>query len=150
MRTVTIEQSVEAGRAAVWEVLADFPGISKWNTGVSESHATSESVEGVGATRHCDLSPMGELEETVVEWQPEDKLVIRIDEASKIPVKRGLVTFSLVEEGMGTAVTITYEYEPRGGPLASLMGPFVDRALSKGFSGFIADLGAEALRGADA
>lgn len=150
MRSISVERAVDAERPAVWKVLADFPGIAQWNSGVSKSFATSDAVEGVGATRHCDLAPMGELEETVVEWQPEERMVISIDEASKIPVKSGLVTFTLVESEPGTTVTIDYEYNPKGGPLALVMGPFIDRALRKGFGGFIEDLGAEALRGADA
>lgn len=140
MRSIDVQRDVAAPRGAVWAVLADFPGISNWNTGVKTSFSTSDSVEGVGATRHCDLAPMGELEETVAEWEPESRLVIRIDSASKLPIRSGLVTFELDGEDDTTATSVTYRYTPKGGPFAFLIGPILDKQLTRGFEGFLADL----------
>lgn len=97
-----------APQAAVWQVLADFPNISVWNTGVKASHATSDATSGVGAKRHCDLAPVGTLEETIAEWDEGNRLVINIDSATKLPIERGVATFTLTE----AATTIDYEYEP--------------------------------------
>lgn len=58
MRSVTVTRDMTAPQAAVWQVLADFPKISVWNTGVRASHATSDATPGVGAKRHCDLAPV--------------------------------------------------------------------------------------------
>ena len=69
MREITVEKDVEAPVDAVWAVLADFPNIADWNGGVKKSFSTNDQTDGVGATRHCDLSPAGGLEETVVEWK---------------------------------------------------------------------------------
>ena len=140
MRQVTVERRVNAPRADVWGVLADFPGISRWNSGVKASAATSEATAGVGASRHCDLAPAGTLEETITEWSPDERLVIRIDSATKLPIAHGLVTFDLIEDGSATSTTVVYEYEPKFGPLGSLLGPVLDRQLRKGFEGFLADL----------
>lgn len=132
-------------RAAVWSVLSDFPNISRWNGGVANSIATSEAVGGVGATRHCDLSPAGELEERVVEWEPEGRMVVSIESAKKLPIKSGLVTFTLIDDGPTTSSTrINYQYHTKWGPLGSLMGPIIDGQLRKGFSGFLVDLETEA------
>jgi len=128
----------------VWAVLADFPNIAAWNSGVKKSFATSESTSGVGATRHCDLAPLGELEETILEWQPDERLVISIDAAAKLPIRSGQVTFTLDESGDATTTTLDYAYEPKGGPLGRLIGPMVDRQLRSGFTGFLADLDAAA------
>ena len=144
MRNIAVNSDIAAPRSSVWAVLADFPGISKWNGGIKNSFSTSEATTGVGAKRHCDLVPMGELEETVAEWVPEEKLVVSIDKASKIPLKSGLATFELIDGGDVTPTTINYEYEPKGGPLARIFGPMLDRQLTKGFNGFLADLEAEA------
>lgn len=128
-------------RARVWSVLADFPNIADWNAGVTTSFATSESVAGVGAQRHCDLSPTGSLEETIVEWAPEETMVVRIDSASKLPIRTGLVTFSLRDDGNGGSTTrVDYRYEPKWGPIGRLLGPVMDGQLKKGFSGFLTDL----------
>jgi hypothetical protein len=132
-------------RAAVWAVLADFPNIADWNSGVKASLSTSEAAGGVGASRHCDLAPVGKLEETVEAWEPDNRMAVRIDSAARLPLKSGLVTFTLEETEVGsTDVSIVYAYEPRFGPLARLMGPFVDRQLKAGFTGFLDDLEAAA------
>jgi uncharacterized protein YndB with AHSA1/START domain len=144
MREIIINRDIEAPRSAVWAVLADFPNIADWNSGVKVSRSTSDAGEGVGATRHCDLAPVGALEETITEWSPEDKLVISIDSAAKLPIKSGLVTFDLDADGDTTRTTLTYEYEPKFGPIGSLSGPVIDRQLRKGFAGFLADLEAAA------
>lgn len=138
MREISVSRDIDAPRQAVWEVLADFPSISTWNTGVKTSVSTSEAVAGVGATRHCDLAPMGTLEETIAEWEPGDRLVIAIDSATKLPIKSGRVTFRLADQGAPT--TITYEYLPGYGPLGRFMGPMIDKQLINGFDGFLADL----------
>lgn len=136
MRSISVSDTVEATPTAVWAVLADFPNISVWNGGVTESHATGAVDRGVGATRHCDLAPMGQLEETVREWEPEQKMVVSIDEAHRLPMRRALATFTLAPADGGTSVTIDYAYEPR----PRLLGPVLDRQLAKGFRGFITDL----------
>ncbi len=147
MREIQVQKSIEAPKSAVWAVLADFPNISKWNGGVAASFATSEATGGVGATRHCDLSPAGELEETIVEWTPESKLVVSIDSAKKLPLQSGLATFTLDDSGGENCTTaINYRYQTKWGLLGSLMGPLMDGQLRKGFKGFLDDLEAEAVK----
>jgi len=140
MRQINVERTVEAPVDAVWAVLADFPNIADWNGGVKKSFSTNDQTDGVGATRHCDLSPAGGLEETVVEWNEGEKLVISIDSTSKLPFKSGLATFSFDETASATSVSVQYAYEPRFGPVGRLFGPLLDKQLSKGFTGFLSDL----------
>lgn len=141
MRNVTVTKTIAAPRSDVWAVLADFPNIADWNGGVKTSFATSEGVDGVGATRHCDLSPAGGLDETIVEWEPEGRLVVSIDRASKIPIKRGQVTFTLDSDGGDqTPFSLSYDYLAKGGPLASIVGAMMSGQLRKGFTGFVDDL----------
>lgn len=141
-REITVGRTLNAPREAVWAVLADFPNISRWNSGVTKSHATSDAANGVGATRHCDLAPLGALEETIVEWSPTEKMVVRIDSAAKLPIKTGLATFELGDEvEAGTTPTeIHYAYDPKYGVVGKAMAPTVDRQLRKGFEGFLDDL----------
>ena len=127
-------------RSAAWAVLADFPNIASWNSGVSKSFATSDATGGVGAQRHCDLSPAGTLEETVRVWEPESRMVVSIDSATKLPIRRGEVSFTLTGDGDRSATTIDYRYETRWGAVGRLMGPMIDSQLTKGFSGFLVDL----------
>jgi len=141
VRVLTLSKKLEATSDKVWAVLADFPNIAAWNSGVNKSYSTSDALSGVGARRHCDLSPMGALEETVVRWEEEKCLEISIDSAAKLPMAHGLATFTLSGEGDSTDVSVEYSYQPKFGFLGQLMGSLVlDRQLTKGFTGFLQDL----------
>jgi len=141
MRNVNVSRQIQSSASGVWDVLADFPNVADWNSGVKTSYATGESSGGVGATRHCDLSPAGALEETVREWEPSKKMVVSIDSASRLPIKKGLVTFDLTAQGDDlTTVTVDYDYETKWGLLGRAMGGLLDRQLTRGFDGFLTDL----------
>lgn len=142
MRQIQVSRTMPAPAPAVWDVLADFPNIADWNSGVKTSHSTGDATGGVGATRHCDLAPMGALEETIRGWEPNERLVVGIDSATKLPIKQGEVTFDLSPnpDGSQTTVEVTYAYQARFGPIGALMGPMIDRQLTKGFGGFLEDL----------
>ena len=141
MRTIELKRHIEAPRSDVWAVLADFPNIASWNGGVKKSFSTSDATDGVGAKRHCDLSPMGALEETVKVWEPEARMEISIDSAEGLPIGAGLAKFVLQPSESGTDVSVVYSYEPKFGFLGELMGRLMlDGQLTKGFTGFLKDL----------
>jgi len=141
MRSITVSREVSAPPKAIWDVLADFPNIADWNGGVRKSRATSDLTEGVGATRHCDLKPAGTLEETIAEWEPEKKMVVNIDSATKLPIRRGVATFELAgTDNQRTEVRVGYEYLPKWNLLGKIIGNSLDKQLAKGFTGFLEDL----------
>ncbi len=147
MRSINVSRRIPAAPARVWAVLADFPNIATWNTGVAKSFATSDSTGGVGAQRHCDLAPFGELEETVKVWDDTRRMVISIDSAKKLPIAHGEVTFVLSPADDATDVSVNYTYKPKFGLLGQIMGSLVlDRQLTKGFKGFLKDLDAASQR----
>ena len=76
----------------------------------------------------------------MLEWTPEHRLVISIDSTKKLPIASGTVTFSFDEGDSMTPSTVNYRYETKWGPLGRLMGPLLDRQLTKGFGGFLEDL----------
>lgn len=140
MRVVKAKKQIGATPDKVWAVLADFPNIANWNSGVSRSYATSDATTGVGAKRHCDL-PIGSLEETVTGWEEEKRMEIKIDSAARLPIAHGLATFTLNGADAATDVSIEYSYKPKFGFLGHLMGRFVlDGQFAKGFAGFLKDL----------
>ena len=99
MSNVTLNRTLDATQSQVWAVLADFPNIADWNSGIKKSYSTNDSIDGVGAMRHCDLAPLGSLKETVVGWTPEEQMVISIGSAAKLPIKSGQMTFTLARAG---------------------------------------------------
>jgi hypothetical protein len=81
------------------------------------------------------------LEETIIGWEPDRRLVVRIDEAAKLPIQSAEVTFTLGDTTPEqTSTTVVYAYQPKFGPVGRLMSPLLDRQLRKGFEGFLADL----------
>ena len=137
MRNVKIERIVAATQTNVWAVLSDYPNIADWNSGVKNSYSIGDVTEGVGAQRQCDLEQSGvSMRETVVEWVPEERMVIDIDKVEKMPINRARMTFTL-SSANPTHFTMSYDYEPKGGPLAVIFGPLLDRMMIKGFNGFI-------------
>jgi len=137
MRNVKLERTLAAPRSSVWAVLADYPNIADWNDGVKKSYAIGDATEGVGAQRQTELVPTGAMRETVAEWVPEERMVIAIDKVEKMPVKQARMTFTLSGGDENTLFTMSYDYEPKGGPLAVILGPVLDRQMNKGFNGFI-------------
>lgn len=147
LRSIKVSRRISSAPEDVWAVLADFPNIATWNSGVAKSFATSESTSGVGAQRHCDLAPFGELEETVKEWDEPRRMVINIDAAKKLPMAHGVATFILNPAGDATEVTIEYAYQPKFGLLGQILGSLaLDGQFTKGFNGFLKDLDAAARR----
>jgi uncharacterized protein YndB with AHSA1/START domain len=142
MRNVKVERTVAAPRSSVWAVLADYPNIVDWNEAVKNSYAIGDVTEGVGAQRQVDVGSKGSIKnrETVTEWVPEERMVVAVDKIEKQPVKQATMTFTLSDGGEATPFTMSYDYEPKGGPLALIYGPLLDRLLNKGFNAFIDDL----------
>ena len=143
MRNVTVEGTVDSPPSSVWAVLADYPNIVDWNVAVKESYAIGDQTEGVGAQRQVNVGSKGAIKnrETVTEWTPEKRMVIAVDQIEKQPIKQATMTLSLSDAGGSTPFRMSYDYEPKGGPLAFIYGPLLDRLLKKGFSAFIDDLG---------
>ncbi len=142
MRNVTVERTVASPRHSVWAVLADYPNIVDWNEAVKNSYAIGDAIEGVGAQRQVDLGSKGSIKnrETVTEWTPEQRMVIAVDKIEKQPIKQATMTFTLSGLGETTPFAMSYDYEPKGGPLAFIFGPMLDRQMKKGFNGFIDSL----------
>jgi len=146
MRNITVARTVAAPRSSVWAVLADYPNIADWNDGVMTSYAIGDATEGVGAQRQTELVPTGamRMRETVAKWVPEEKMVIAIDKVEKMLAKQATQAFTLSGRGETTQFEMSFDYEPKGGPLALIYGPMLDRQMRKGFNGFIDNLEATA------
>ncbi len=142
MRNVKAGRTLAAPRSSLWAVLADYPNIEAWNDGIKNSYAIGDATEGVGAQRQCDIVPNGKMRmrETVAEWVPEERMVLAVDKIEKQPIKHATMTLTLSDGVETTPVTMSYDYEPKGGPLAIMFGPMLDRQMKKAFDGFMDNL----------
>lgn len=138
---VTIE--VDASPEEVWKAIADFGGIDRWNPGVPVSQLTSVHSEGVGATRHCDLTLSGaSIEERVTEWEPGSHYKVEIYRTKRVPFVRNLEAEVGVEpSGDGSIAYFAPSYETTAGPIGRLMDRLVlRRQYEKGGRAFVAGL----------
>ena len=131
---------IDAPVEKVWSVLADLGAIYKWNPGVAKSHSTSETAQGDGATRHCDLDEKNYLKERAFDWREGEGFKIDVTETS-LPLKSNIVTFAIAAEGDGTRVTVTADYVLKFGPVGALMDMlFAKRQMQQGFDDMMAGL----------
>ena len=131
-----IESSVRIGapKEAVWAALADFGGIQNFHPGLKGSHSTSKANGGVGATRHCDLKPMGSIEERITEWREGEEMLVHIYAGKNTPpldFENTKARISVQSEGRQTRVTMRLTYGTKG--LAGvLMSPMVKSQFRQG------------------
>ena len=92
---VNVSATARAPKDVVWAILADFPNIADYTDTVKASRSTSEAETGVGATRHCDLAPMGTVNERILEYVPGERLVISLYDTAGLPIKGSQTTFAL-------------------------------------------------------
>jgi uncharacterized protein YndB with AHSA1/START domain len=138
----TTTRHINAPVGDVWEILHDFGDIQRWSAGVKASHFTSEGSVGEGATRHCDFSPMGGVNERVDRHVPNERLTVNLYETFKLPISSAIADFKIETDGEGTALTIDYSYTPN--LMGRLMRGQTDKQMRKGMGGVAKDLQAAA------
>ena len=133
---------VDATPEATWAALADFGGVYKYSPGVRHSRTTSPEPTGVGATRHCDLLPMGSVEERILSWDEGVGYSLEIYDGERTPpFRHAHATFRVEPRGSGSAVHAEVDYALRFGPLGWLMDRvMVGRFLRRGFRGLLKGL----------
>ena len=112
MVTTTQAISIGAPIATVWAAWADFGDVQSWSPIVAKSYLPSESQSGVGTSRHCDLFPRGEVDETIPGWQKNAQLVVDVHPGG--PIARQQVTIDLAAlhaEDSETTVRMTVELQ---------------------------------------
>jgi len=139
MAMIIKKNKINASKEEVWNIISDIGAIQNFNPNVSKSFYTSEIKEGIGASRHCDLLPMGKVEERVVSWKDGEEFTIEIYESKSMPFL-GEGKFILKEEGGKTNVTMSLTYRMKGGFLGALMAVFMKGRISKAMEDTLAGL----------
>ena len=142
MTHVTKQTRINASKQQVWGIIADFGGVVNYNPNISNSYSTSENNEGVGATRHCDLLPMGSVEERVFDWKEGEEYSLEIIEGKKIaPFKFAKARIILEGDGDQTVATVFFDYQLKYGPIGALMnGLFIKSQFNKALQSLIEGL----------
>lgn len=120
MQTIEQEVYIDATPEAVWAVLGDLGSFADWSPVVRS--VTHDGRDGVGATRTCRVSPMGRLDEEVVEWDPGHRVALRT--TGGMPME-ATATWTINPDGDGAQATVVLDYELKGGAVGRLL----DRAM---------------------
>ena len=139
MTKIIKEIEINAAKTKVWSVLADIGAVENYNPVVTKSYSTSENKQGLGASRHCDLLPMGSVEEKIVEWDEGESYKIEIFEGKAIPFK-GTGKFELTENGNSTNVKMTFEPDMGNGIYGKIMGFMMKEKMNKMIDGVVIGL----------
>lgn len=121
MSTFTERTTIDAPRQEVWAALADIGNIATWNPGLIGSHRTND-IDGLGGTRHCDISTKHSLTEHVVEFEPGTAITFRITD-STLPFKTADIVFTLTDSAQQarTELTVSPTYTLKYGALGRIL-----------------------------
>jgi len=125
MASITGEIQINAPKEKVWEVLADFGGVSKWAPSVTHSVSSTEANRGVGCERQCDIPGFGTLKERVTEWEEGQRISFSVEGVG--PMKSMLNEISVSPKGDRTLVTFTVDFRMKFGPVGAIMDRLVVR-----------------------
>ncbi len=132
MTTITQEIRINAPKEHVWAILADLGAVQRFHPGVKKSYYSTTQKEGVGASRVCELLPMGEVVETASAWQEGEYMKIDIVEGKKMPpFKQANGSYRLREENGQTVVKLALNYGLKFGPIGRLMDAVMVRSQFK-------------------
>ena len=120
---LTYSTLVDAPTEEVWAAIGDFGNVAKVNPNVSNSYLTSDATDGVGATRHCDLSLYGaSVEERITEWVDGEKLAIDVYDSNRLPIIEDSTAMMRVDAvGEKTRLTSSLSYSVKYGPVGAVM-----------------------------
>ena len=126
MTRINTQIRINVSKEQVWKVIADFGGVVNFNPNISNSYSTSKENGGVGATRHCDLLPMGTVEERISDWKEGDEYSIEITDGKRIaPFKFAKGQISLKRDGDQTLANINFDYQLKYGVIGALMNALI-------------------------
>ncbi len=121
--TLTSVINIPAAKEDVWEVLK-FPGrVEEFHPLIKKSFMITDAPNGIGARRHCDLLPMGAMDEVVTEWDEGNAFTIEVMGGEMLPPHHFMKgRFELKALGKErTQVTFSFSYQLKYGFLGRLM-----------------------------
>ena len=134
---------IDAPKEKVWEVIADFGNIYRFNPTIAKSYLTSDQTRGLGTTRQCNFEGIdAHVKERIVGYKEGESMHVEIYESKGAPpFKTAFGTFSLEEKDGGTLVKGIFEYKLKFGPLGSIMDAMmVKPKFGKAWDGLMAGM----------
>jgi len=117
--SVKVSERVEAGAAAVWDLLGDFGGVARYSPGLES--CTVEG-EGVGAIRTIKMPGGMQLSERLEAFDgPRRRLQYSIV-SGPLPLENYLATIEVREDGDGCVIDWSSTFDPKGTSAEQVQG----------------------------
>ncbi len=148
MTKIFYEVEVNAPKAEVWKLLADFDNLS-WARSVTSAHYLNEKREGIGMARHCDLESGGHIVERITRWREGNGFTYAIDDASDPISTESYVTWNISGDEHQSKVSFEANYKLKYGILGKAMNVvMVKRKFSNNIVEFMGELKSQLEKGA--
>lgn len=128
MTRLRMQRTVDAPAPVAWDVITDHQLYAE----AAPNLALVDVVEGdgEGMVRRCVDTDGNEWTETVTRWDEERGFAVSVDVANSEFHRRLFTRFegewSLADTDDGVEMAITFEFEPRFGPLGVLISKFLE------------------------
>ena len=135
MQSVNAEFEVDLDRNQAWERLRDFTKPDRYVQGLTRVEMTTESQQGVGASRRVTQGKSLVLDETIIEWREGEGFTLRLhrgDRGAMLPFKQHFFDYSINERDGKTYLHNTMRYQLGFGPLGRLLDTLVLRRVIAG------------------
>ncbi|MDW3652516.1 MAG: SRPBCC family protein [Bacteroidia bacterium] len=112
---------IQAPQEKVWQVVQEIGDIQSFHPLIKKSYRLNEK-HGLGAERHCELKPMGVMDEQIISWKEGEGFTAKVIGGKMLPpCEYMLGDLSLKAEGRGTRVSFTFRYAMKFGLLGKIM-----------------------------
>lgn len=130
MTIIEKEAIINRSKDVVWDILADYGNIQKFNPNIKSSHCTSQIANGLGATRQCELKPIGVIQERIIRWVEGRSYTVEIYQGEKVPPFQECIATLSVEklDGAQTRVRFVIQYDLKYGFLGKAMDNIMVRS----------------------
>lgn len=133
--TIQLDETIEVQRPLheVFAYIAEFSRIAEWDPAVARAVRTTEGPLGVGARFRIDMKAGFSLDYTVVEWEPNRRLLMSVD--SKPFTAREEIFFNRTAEGTRVRYVATFDFVAPLARLAKLFPGVMDRVGKSAMAG---------------
>lgn len=111
MDTIDLETTISAFKSKAWNALADFGGIDKWASGITNSKSFNESDTNIGTERTFEIPQIGTLREKIIDWNEGNRIKYEIAPIPNTPVRYATSNWTVSEHGDQSVVHLTSEYD---------------------------------------
>lgn len=130
MTQIKKEIVINAPREQVWDALADFGNIVKFNSNLTNSNLLGVQTEGVGMRRHCDMNASTGFDEVVTDWEQGYGYSVELSNFKGMPpMKYANAVVQVRDDGQAGRTIASFEFDYQFA--MGVVGAMMDAAMAK-------------------